>query len=413
MAWVTTLGPAMEQIDYRLKADSGCSLSAGDDGQVAYRLDSDRPLEWVGDGLREVGIQPGTALDDAGVAAARELANGRDPRTGEQLVTPKLAVHPEAKLDALPLVDAVRKAAAEAGITPGELLDERRLVARFERLPRGVAREQDRVAGVAAAGAGPARALLTHRASVADLEAIAAAAGVDLADVYEPDQLAHARQFRDARVPVGNRGYDLTLDLPKSYSVLVGLAPAGLAGELEDAYLMAVRETVTAMQGWAGYGMRGHHGDGQTGTRVQGTGLLGWMTVHRTARPVPGAAPDPHLHAHVTLLNLIKGEDGKWSTVGAGGRDIHRHAHAADGLVKARLREITRARWGIEWARDERTGGWEITAVPARLRAVMSKRHARIAEQLRAQGIDPERASAAQGKQAAARTKEAKLAPGE
>ena len=231
VAWVTTLGPDMAQIDYRLQGQSGCSLSVGDDAQVAYRLESDRPLEWIGEGLREVGIEPGTALGEDGVRAARQLANGVDPRTGDVLVAPKMAVHPDAKLDARPLVEAVRKAAADAGITPAELLDQPRLVARYGRLQRGVARTEARTTG------GPSVDRVAHRAPVADLQAVADAANIDLAGVYSTDELVRARRFSNARVVVGNRGYDLTLDLPKSYSVLTAMASPELARQLEDAYL--------------------------------------------------------------------------------------------------------------------------------------------------------------------------------
>ncbi|GIF08863.1 hypothetical protein Asi03nite_64010 [Actinoplanes siamensis] len=409
------IGPDMAQIDYRLKADAGCSLSA-DDSQVQYRLDaSDRPLEWIGEGLREVGIEPGTELGEAEIEAARMLANGRAPVTGTLLVAPKKAIHPDAKLDAGPVVDAVRKAAANAGVTPAQLLGKPRLVARYERLQRGVALAEARAAGDdagRAAGSGPQRATVGHRAPVGDLDKLAKATDIDLAELYEAGELATARQYKNTRVVVGNRGYDLTLDIPKSYSVLTAMAPPELARQLEDVYLDAVRETVTAMQGWAGYAMRGHHGDGRRAQRVEGTGLLGWMTVHRTARPTPGAAPDPHLHAHVTILNLVRGTDGKWNTVGAGGRDIHRHANAAAAHVRARLRAVTHERWGIEWARDERTGAWEIAAIPAELRQTFSKRSKSVVEQLKADGLDPEQATTGQQKQAAAKSREAKLALG-
>lgn len=410
MAWVTTLGPAMAQIDYRLQQQSGCSLTPGDDTQVAYRLESDRPLEWVGDGLREVGIEPGTVLDDVGKAAARALADGVDPSTDEVLVAPKMAVDPRAKLPAGPLVAAVRAAAERAGTTPALLLGEPRVVARYGRLQRGVAREQTRTDGPA--GARPDAEQVAHRAPVNDLQRVADAAGITLDDVYDADELAAAREHAGARVVVGNRGYDLTLDLPKSYSVLTAMADPDLAAELEDVYLDAVRETVGAVQQWAGYGMRGHHGDGQRAERVDGTGLLGWMTVHRTARPVAGQAPDPHLHAHVTFVNMVRGTDGRWSTIGAGGRDLHRHAHAADAYVKARLRAVTAQRWGMEWVRDERTGAWEVAAVPGVLRKRMSKRAGQVADRLQADGVDPERASTEQAKTAAAKSREAKQRPG-
>jgi hypothetical protein len=242
----------MEQIEYRLRDDAGCSLASAD-RQVDYRMDApDRPLEWVGRGLREVGIEPGSVLDEAGKDAARLLADGRDPSDGSVLVAPKQAVDPRAKLAAAPLVEAVHRAAAAAGTTPRELLGER-AAARFARMERGVARERTR----AAAPDGPARSAVEHRVPVADAEKVARAAGVDLDGLYEAGELDIARRYRAAKVTVGNRGYDLTLDLPKSYSALVGLAPTGLARQMEDAYLECVRETIGAVEGWAGYGMRG------------------------------------------------------------------------------------------------------------------------------------------------------------
>ena len=346
-ARVTTLGPDLAQVDYRLQESVGCGAVADADGQVAYRLESDRPLEWVGDGLREVGIEPGTTLDADGKDAARLLARGRHPGTNERLVTPKKAVDPRAKLDAAPLVAAVRLAAEAAGKTPAGLLAQPRVVALYGRLQRGVAGAEARANGAKA---------VPHRAPVGDLEKVAAAANIDLADVYPAADLALARTHTNARVMVGNRGYDLTVDVPKSFSTLVAMADPRLSAELENVYLDCVRETVTAMQQWAGYGMRGHHGDGERAERVAGTGLLGWMTTHRTARPVDGQAPDPHLHAHVTIVNMVRGTDGRWSTLGAGGRDVHRHVKAAGTFMQARLRQITHERWGLVWTRDAGTG---------------------------------------------------------
>ena len=398
MAWATTIGPDMRQIDYRLQANTGCGLTAEPGEQVSYRLDSDRPLEWIGEGLREVGIEPGSELDEAGKEAARLLALGRDPRTGQVLVKPKRAVDPRAKLPAAPLVEAIRTAAERAGTTPAQLLTEPRARARYERLQRALARERDTAQSRASGDKDAAPGV--HRAPVGELETLANAARVRLDDVYDAGELATAREHKDARVTIGNRGYDLTLDLPKSYSVLVAMADPQLARELEDAYLDCVRETVTAMQGWAGYAMRGHHGDGQRAQRVDGTGLLGWMTVHRTARPTPGAAPDPHLHAHVTIANMVRGVDGKWSTIGAGGRDIHRHVKAAGTFMQARLRQVTGERWGIAWARDDRTAAWEITGVPPALRATFSKRQGQIDAVLTARGMDRETATTEQAKAA-------------
>ncbi len=413
MAWATTLGPAMAQIDYRLQENSGCGLVVGDDEQVSYRLDSDRALEWVGEGLREVGIEPGTVLGEDGKRVARALASGRDPRTGVPLVEAKKAVDPRAKLDAAPLVDAVRAAAQQAGKSPAQLLAAPRAVARFGRLQRGVAQQQHRAAARTAAHVDPLSA--AYKAGVGELEKVADAAGLRLDDLYEPGVLATAREHKDARVRVGNRGYDLTLDMPKSFSTLVAMADPDTARQLEDAYLDCVRETVTAVEKWAGYAMRGHHGDGKRATRVEGTGLLGWMTVHRTARPVAGQAPDPHLHAHVTFVNMVRNAekldgdtDRQWNTIGAGGRDIHRHVKAAGTLVQARLRQVTAQRWGVRWERDPGTGAWEITGVPAGLRQVFSKRQREIETALADRGLDRKNATTEQQKTAAQQSKRAK-----
>ncbi|KPC74447.1 hypothetical protein ADL26_11155, partial [Thermoactinomyces vulgaris] len=88
------------------------------------------------------------------------------------------------------------------------------------------------------------------------LRRVAAAAGVDVEDVYGPAKIAEARKHQKKRVVVGNRGYDLALDLPKSYSVLQALAPDDLSAELDRIFRESVRETVGAVEQWAAWGQR-------------------------------------------------------------------------------------------------------------------------------------------------------------
>ncbi|MCP2365763.1 conjugative relaxase-like TrwC/TraI family protein [Nonomuraea thailandensis] len=401
MAWLTVLGPAAAQIDYRLRADAGC-------GQVDYRLaDGDsqeagqeaaagaepgRGLTWIGDGLREFGIEPGTPLTPEDHQAARRLMAGRDLGTGKRLVKPKLAVHPRAMLPGEVLLQALQQAAVERGQSvEGMLAGAKWAAKRAGRLERGVEREGE-----------------AHRIPVGDAERLAAAAGLDLDALYEPDRLAQARAHRDERVQVGNRGYDLTLELPKSVSVLYGLADPELAQGVEDTFAEAVYDTVAALEQWAGYGMRGRHGDGKRATRIAGTGVLGWILWHRAARPVGGQAPDPHLHAHVMIANMLRGIDGKWSTLGAGGRDVHRHVKAAGTLVQARLRRLLTERYGLAWERDPHTGAWEIAGIGEDLRGRFSKRGGQVADLLKEMGLEVGSASTAQAKNAAARTREDK-----
>lgn len=416
MAWVTKLGADMRQVDYRLKASAGCGVEvraipaqtasdtaagagsasaaaapAGGDAQLDYRLEEGTNLRWIGEGLAEFGIEPGTRMTAADVDAARLMMNGQDPSNKDVLVVPKEGFGPASRLDAAPFVARLREVAAGAGherIT--ELFDSERAVKRAGQLERAVARES------------------WHRAPVRDLDRLADAAGVDLAEVYDQAALAAARAVAEEKVRVGNRGYDLTLDVQKSYSVLHGLAEPALAAELGALYDQAVTDTVAAVESWTAYGMRGRHGDGQSAERIATSGLLGWTMTHQTARPVEGAAPDPHLHAHVALANMARGVDGQWSTIAAGGKDLHRHALAADAYLKARLRHLTGRYLGLAWERDAETGAWEITGIDREVRELYSKRQGQVRAELVDEGYDPDAATVGQVKTASGKSREEK-----
>ncbi|MFE3455962.1 MobF family relaxase [Nocardiopsis aegyptia] len=377
VAWVTVLGPSAEQVEYRLSEQCGCDQTADHDHEHAdqdaaleYRLERpDAPITRLGSGWAEFGHTPGQALrTEAELDTVRAVMAGADPRTGEQLLKAKTAVDPRAKLAAGPLVYAVQAIAEAAHTTPEELLAaSERCAARYARLVRGLARDGE-----------------AHRAPVRDLEAIAAEAGFELDLVYGATELATAREHADARVRVGNRGYDLVLNVPKSVSVLYGLADAPLAGRIEELYLQAVRETVAGVQDWCAYGVRGHHGGGRTAERISSSGLIASLTLHRAARPVDGQAGDPHIHAHVMIANLVHCVDGRWRTLASGGRDLHRHVQTAGELAKARVRELLAAELGVVWQRCPHSGEWEIAGIDTQARSVFSRR----AEQVKAAAGD-------------------------
>ncbi|MEU5859122.1 MobF family relaxase [Nocardiopsis dassonvillei] len=371
MAWLTVLGASEEQVEYRLSDQCGCDQTASpghehDDAVLDYRLEhADRPITRIGSGWAEFGHAPGQALrDEADLDTVRAVMAGADPHSGEQLVKAKRAVDPRAKLAAGPVVYAVQAIAEAAHTTPQALLAAReRPAARYARLVRGLARD----------GQG-------HQAPVKDLAAIASATGFELDLVYEAQELATAREHADAKVRIGNRGYDLVLNVPKSVSVLYGLADAETAARVEELYLQAVRETVAGVEQWCGYGVRGHHGDGRTAERVSSSGLIASLTLHRAARPVDGQAGDPHIHAHVMIANLVRCADGQWRTLASGGRDLHRHVQAAGELVKARVRELLTQEWGVAWQRCSHSGEWEIVGINSRVRQVYSRRGAQVLE---------------------------------
>ncbi|MGA4842122.1 MobF family relaxase [Streptomyces sp. G45] len=447
------------------------------DGQVDYHLDaSERPLVWIGQGLREFGIVPGSVLAPEHFQGARRLMRGEDPRTGQALVEPKLAIAPAAKLPAAPLVRAIRRTAAERGVRPESLLDSGRKRAAFATMERQLTRFGEaykvpvstllKLAGAVgvdavelygeqaveqaltaeAGGRLDARALLRAveekaRASgqqpvdlfrspsmkrryaqveaegerrlrdlpmdVREAVAMAKAAGLDVSEVWDTEEIKAA--MREGRVEVGNRGADVTLDLPKTYSVFGAYAPREIADEVEAICTGAGRESIEALERWTAYAMRGHHGDGEEAEKIDTSGFSGWMMIHRAARPVGGAPyGDPHFHLHFTLANMVKGSDGKWSTVAAGGRDLHRHARATQSLMNARVRHELSDRYGIRFRREERTGAWEIAAIPEATIRLFSKRDGQVRELLRRLGLDYDEATVRQRTAVSAASKAAK-----
>ncbi|WP_067814958.1 relaxase domain-containing protein [Actinomadura kijaniata] len=386
MAWLTVIGPDQGQVDYRLEASAGCThpdhqhgaehqaaaAGAARDARVDYRMDPTTRLEWFGGGLGEVDITAGTALaTEADKNAAHALMNGCSP-DGRELVAPKRAAHPKSKLAAAPFLHALDRAAERRGVPVERLARTQWTRKRIARLVRMVARE----------GEG-------HRAPVKDLERIAAETGLALVDVYDRAALNVARAHRNATVRVGERGFGLTLDLPKSASVLWALGEPEISRPIETAFRESVRETLADLERWTSYGMRGRHGDGQTARRVDTSGFLGWIMWHDVARPVDGNASDPQLHAHCVIAHLAREvsddpardlADG-WGTIAGGGRDLHRHVQLAGALTQARFRAKT-TELGFVWT-QEPGGTWEVAGVPAEVRGLCSKRAGQTNDKLR------------------------------
>ncbi|GAA2951482.1 MobF family relaxase [Streptomyces enissocaesilis] len=447
------------------------------DGQVEYHLDaSERPLVWVGNGLTEFDIAPGSVLAPERFQAARRLMHGEDPRTGQTLVEPKLAIAPAAKLPAAPLARAIRRAAAERSVNPASLLDSKRKQDAFRRMESQLKRfgeshrvpvstvlkladavgidavglyGEDLVEKAVAAEAGgrlDARALLRAvevRATetgqqpadlfdaafmkrryvqtegegarrlrdlpmdVREAVAMAKAAGLSPEDVWDAEEIKAA--LLEGRVQVGNFGADVTLDLAKSKSAFLAYAPEEIAAQVEGIYTAAGRESIGALERWTAYAMRGHHGDGDEAETVTTSGFSGWMMVHRAARPVDGAPyGDPHFHLHFTLANMVKGTDGKWSTMASGGRDLHRHTRATQSLMNARIRRELTDTFGISFRREERTGAWEIAAIPEATIRLFSKRDSQVRDLLTKLGIDYDSATTRERTAASTASKAAK-----
>jgi conjugative relaxase-like TrwC/TraI family protein len=396
LAYVTAIGADPAQVDYRLGLGHGCTEQGVAQVQFSYHADGrERPLRWVGSGLEAFGIAPGSELTPDQFDAARALMAGCDPRSGQRLVAPKLAVLDGAKLPLPPLLQALRAAAGQRDVGLGEMFAAPKDRAAIMRAERAVARSGD--------GA---------RLRADEAGHLAEAAGLDPGQVWGTDayrsalgNLTHSRvqlapdgSRTEVLVPrravVGNLGYDISFTLPKSHSLLLAFADEATAHRIEAVYDAAVADTFAWLESSTCYGMRGKHGEGRTAQTVQGNGFAGWAMTHRAARPIGDAVVgDPHWHVHVTIANLTRGGDGKWSTVGAGGRDLMRHAPAVDHVLKALVRRELSDSFGVSFQRSERTGAWEVTAIPDATLVAFSKRGASIAGLLTDLGFDPDTAS--------------------
>ncbi len=367
------------QVEYRVAEAHGC----GPDPAVDYRVQGMGGAQlWLGAGLPDVGLLAGQEFT---AEAGRALLAGVHPGTGEALVAPVLRLPETAKLPAVALVDAVVLAGAQpTGTGNGRAVREwTRLVDRTTLLGDG------------------------YTADVRLLARVAARAGLDLTDIYRPEQVAAAlASAATERVDVRTRGYDLTLTLPKSFSVALALAPVELRTRVNELYTQAATEVVAAAEQWHARATRGHHGNGQQAQVVQTSGLLGWLSVDPVNRN-----GDTHWHAHCTLAGIGLGPDGQWSALSSSGQDsLYGSVHALGALMEARARALVAEQlgWGVRWS--ELTGRWELAHVPDAAIRATSTRRADVVAALLTAGIDPASATAQQQDAAGQAARKAKTA---
>ena len=410
LAYVTPIGFDPAQIDYWLGQEHGCGPGTGDRRFSYYTDGRESPLRWIGRGLADVGITAGTVLTPEQFPMAKALLHGAHPHSGEVLVEPKVAIYEDAKLPLAPLLRAIRGVAAEADVPVSDVLPNAKHRAWFQAGERAVASKGE--------GARRRADELGQLADAAGLdieqlwgEGRYQAAVANLSEIHIETTSAGTKTEvrRPRRRIVGNGGYGLTLTFPKGFSLLSAFADAPLAAEFEQVYLDEVERTFAWWESATAYGMRGKHGNGRSAKVVQGKGFLGWRMIHRTARPAAGAEiGDPHWHVHLTIANMTLGEDGQWSTVASGGRDLIRHAPAADRMLQALVRHRLHTQYGIRFSWNTRTTKWEVAGIPDAALRLFSKRNSDIHDTLVALGYEPGQATRAQERIAEQRTRNSK-----
>ncbi|WP_341359014.1 MobF family relaxase [Georgenia sp. M64] len=164
-------------------------------------------------------------------------------------------------------------------------------------------------------------------------------------------------------------GFDLTFSVPKSVSVLWGLADANTQELIVEAHHAAVTDVLDLFEREVAATRTGHAGIAQ----VPVVGIAATAYDHWDSR-----ANDPQLHTHVVVSNKVMTahDGGQWRTLDS--RAVH---HAIVGLSEhynAVLADRLTGTFGLSWERrdrgEDRTGQWEIRGVGEDLIAEFSSR---------------------------------------
>ena len=171
-------------------------------------------------------------------------------------------------------------------------------------------------------------------------------------------------------------GYDYTFSLPKSASVLWGVADAGLQSLIVEAHHLAVAEVLDFMEREVAATRIGASVHDGAVAQVDTFGVTATAYDHYDSR-----ASDPHLHTHVVISNKVRTvHDGKWRSLD--GRPMHAATVALSELHEAVVADHLTRLLGVSWeARGrvrDRTPAWAISTVPEKLVAEFSSRSRQI-----------------------------------
>ncbi|MGO4785509.1 MobF family relaxase [Cryobacterium sp. W22_MBD10_FK3] len=167
-------------------------------------------------------------------------------------------------------------------------------------------------------------------------------------------------------------GYDFTFSIPKSASVLWGVADAATQSRIVQAHHAAVSEVVAYMEREVAATRTGTTAYDGAVAQVDVTGLIATAFDHFDSR-----AGDPHLHTHVVISNKVQTVlDGKWRSLD--GRPMHAAVVALSELHESLFADALTRSLGVRWEMRERGRdrhpALSISAVPEALVAEFSSR---------------------------------------
>jgi len=167
-------------------------------------------------------------------------------------------------------------------------------------------------------------------------------------------------------------GFDYTFSVPKSVSVLWGVADGGTQALIAQAHHDAVADVLGFMEREVVATRTGS--GGRNGAVVQSdvTGVVATSFDHYDSR-----AGDPQLHTHVVIANRVCAlKDGKWRTIDS--RPMHAVvvtlSEYYNALLADRLTRVLGVGWDARERGRDRNPAWEITGVGADLIGEFSSR---------------------------------------
>jgi conjugative relaxase-like TrwC/TraI family protein len=160
-------------------------------------------------------------------------------------------------------------------------------------------------------------------------------------------------------------GYDFTFSIPKSASVLWGIADTTTQECVVRAHHAAVAQALAFLEREVAATRTGATSRDGAVAHVDATGVIATAFDHFDSR-----AGDPHLHTHVVISNKVQTVlDGRWRSLD--GRPMHAAVVALSELHEALFADALTRELGVQWEQRERGRdrhpSWAIASVPESL----------------------------------------------
>ncbi|MBD1270769.1 relaxase domain-containing protein [Aeromicrobium tamlense] len=173
--------------------------------------------------------------------------------------------------------------------------------------------------------------------------------------VIESEEQAHGESRAVA-------GFDFTFSVPKSVSVLWGVADAGTQARIVEEHHAAVSEVLALLEREVAATRVGRSNGESAVAQVEVVGVAAAAFDHWDSR-----VGDPQLHTHVVISNKVMTKsDGKWRSLDS--RPLHAAVVALSEHYNAVLADRLSRNLGLEWEQrqrgQDRTPAWELALVP-------------------------------------------------